>query len=386
MIRRKLITQYWSQSSSAFKEFILITVIAILTFIVATKFDLFERLLEWSRQHENVEVDELITLSALLIVAVGIFSYRRWKELQRESRKREHVERMLRKAHDGLEQRIQKRTTELMEANRALEQQIVVRQKTEQHLEKYRAHLEDLVAERTSKLEMEIAEHHRTEQQLQVSLKEKEMLLKEVHHRVKNNLQIISSLLNLQASLLTDESSCSIFSESRQRVKTMALIHEKLYQSQSLREINCQEYVRSLASELYTSYQALSGAVELVLDVAGIHLGLDTAIPCGLILTGLLSNAFKYGVSSGNGTIRVVFSATSEHHYELRIIDNGAGLSSEIDLDMLDSLGLQLVKGLVEEQLEGSLKLLPPPGTTWVIRFPQNAPQRGADRHFNRQR
>lgn len=215
----------------------------------------------------------------------------------------------------------------------------------------------------------DVTERQRAEEHIRAALQEKEVLLKEIHHRVKNNLQVISSLLNLQASLLTDDHSRNLFRESQQRVKTMALIHEKLYQSESLREINFQEYVSSLASELYTSYRPLSGTVELVIDVADIHLDLDTAIPCGLVLTELLSNALKYGVPSENGKILVTFSATSDHHYALRISDNGTGFPPEIHLDTLDSLGLQLVKGLVEEQLNGSLELSRSPGTTWIIRF-----------------
>ena len=112
--------------------------------------------------------------------------------------------------------------------------------------------------------------------------------------------------------------------------------------------------------------------MELVVDVADIHLDLDTAIPCGLILTELLSNALKYGIPSKHGKIMVTFSVTSDQRYELRISDNGAGLPPEIHLDTLDtldSLGLQLVKGLVEEQLNGTLKLSRSPGTTWIIRF-----------------
>jgi PAS domain S-box-containing protein len=249
---------------------------------------------------------------------------------------------------------------------------ITERKRAENELVQHRQHLEELVKARTKELQRQIVDRERAEVRLKVSLQEKEVLLKEIHHRVKNNLQVISSLLNLQASLLTDDHSRNLFRESQQRVKTMALIHEKLYQSELLREIDFQEYVCSLASELYTSYRPLSGTVELVIDVADIHLDLDTAIPCGLILTELLSNALKYGIPSKHGKIMVTFSVTSDQRYELRISDNGTGLPPEIHLDTLDSLdslGLQLVKGLVEEQLNGSLELSRSPGTTWIIRF-----------------
>jgi PAS domain S-box-containing protein len=246
---------------------------------------------------------------------------------------------------------------------------ITERKRTEMELDHHRHRLEELVSERTEELRQEILERRRAERQLTLSLQEKSILLQEIHHRVKNNLQVIHSLLNLQSSLVKDDYSHSLFHESQQRVKTMALIHEKLYQSESLHDINFREYVRSLASELYASYQPLSGPVELVVDVADIHLHLDPAILCGLVITELMSNAFKYGVPSQNGRVTLTFSVSVDHQYELRINDNGPGLPANIDLETFGSLGLQLVRGLVEEQLGGTLELGEGPGTAWIIRF-----------------
>jgi len=215
----------------------------------------------------------------------------------------------------------------------------------------------------------DVTERQRAEEQIRAALQEKEVLLKEIHHRVKNNLQVISSLLNLQASLLEDEHSRSLFQESQYRVKTMALIHEKLYQSESLRTIGFQEYVRSLASDLYASYHPLSGTVELVIDVADIHLDIDTAIPCGLIINELVSNSLKHAFPGGTGTMTITMAEQSEGVYTLMISDDGIGIPEDLDIETSGTLGLQLVKGLVEEQLEGTLDLQSIQGTSWSIRF-----------------
>jgi PAS domain S-box-containing protein len=247
---------------------------------------------------------------------------------------------------------------------------ITERKQSEGELAQYRQHLEELVEARTRELQQQIADRERAEEQLKESLQEKEVLLKEIHHRVKNNLQVISSLLNLQAALLQDEHARTLFRESQHRVKTMALIHEKLYQSNTLREIDFSGYVRSLISEIYTSYQPFDSTVELVVDVMDAHLGIDAAIPCGLVVNELISNALKYAFPQRRGTIRVTFTESSEKWYELVVCDDGIGLPSHIVLDRLNSLGLQLVKGLVEEQLGGVLELERHQGTIWRIRFP----------------
>jgi two-component sensor histidine kinase len=150
----------------------------------------------------------------------------------------------------------------------------------------------------------------------------------------------------------------------------MALIHEKLYQSDTLREIDFSGYVQSLASELYTSYQPSDSTVELVVDVMDVRLGIDAAIPCGLVVNELISNSLKYAFPQRHGTIKVSFTEPSEKWYELVVCDDGIGLPSHIVLDSLNSLGLQLVKGLVEEQLGGILELERHRGTTWRVRFP----------------
>jgi two-component sensor histidine kinase len=137
-----------------------------------------------------------------------------------------------------------------------------------------------------------------------------------------------------------------------------------------LREIDFSGYIQSLVSGVYTSYQPSDSIIELVIDVVDTHLVIDAAIPCGLVVNELISNALKYAFPQRRGTIRVTFTESSEKWYELVVRDDGIGLPPHIVLDSLTSLGLQLVKGLVEEQLGGILELERHQGTTWRIRFP----------------
>jgi PAS domain S-box-containing protein len=217
----------------------------------------------------------------------------------------------------------------------------------------------------------DITERQRAEEHIRAALQEKEVLLREIHHRVKNNMQVISSLLNLQATLLPDEESRMMFRESQQRIKAMALIHERLYQSENLMNIHFNEYVSHLVHDLYGSYGGPISRIEFTLDIAEVQLELDTAIPCGLIVNELVSNAIKHAFPDETGTVTIRLQRCPEHLYELIIQDDGIGIPEFLDINQLDSLGLQLVKGLVEEQLDGILKLEQNvPGTRWIIRFP----------------
>ena len=248
---------------------------------------------------------------------------------------------------------------------------ITERKQAEEELQRYREHLEELVQARTLTLQQEIVERARAEQQLKLSLQEKEILLKEIHHRVKNNLQVISSLLNLQASFLPDRAMQAVFKESQARVRSMALIHERLYQAADLTQINFHEYVQTLVQELYHAYGASSAQIRLQLDVVEIRFGIDTAIPCGLIVNELVSNALKYAFRAGQGALTISLSEHTAGRHELVISDDGIGLPADFEIDRQRSLGLQLVKGLVEEQLEGTLAWHSEPGkgTRWQICF-----------------
>ncbi|MBW4538223.1 MAG: GAF domain-containing protein [Myxacorys chilensis ATA2-1-KO14] len=218
----------------------------------------------------------------------------------------------------------------------------------------------------------ELKERRRTEEQLKLSLKEKEALLKEIHHRVKNNLQVISSVLRLQSDYIKDERVLTLFKDSQNRIRSMALIHEKLHQSSNLLKINFDEYVRDLADNLFRSYAANSQAARLRTQAAGVRLNIDTAIPCGLIINELVSNALKHAFPSptSENEILIEISPASDNRFILTVRDNGIGFPPELDFRNTESLGLELVC-IFTEQLEGTIELdqAEGAGTTFTIAF-----------------
>jgi two-component sensor histidine kinase len=217
--------------------------------------------------------------------------------------------------------------------------------------------------------QQEIDERMRAEEQIKTSLEEKVVLLKEIHHRVKNNLQVISSLLNLQSQSIRDREALEIFKESQNRIRSMALIHEKLYRSHDLAKINFAEYVRSLASFLVRSYRAQAGPVGLKVQADDVALSIDAAVPCGLIVNELVSNALKYAFPDGReGEIRVVLQPDHDQHMTLVVGDNGVGFPDDVDFRDTESLGMQLVNTLVE-QLDGTIELHKEGGTEFEIVF-----------------
>lgn len=215
----------------------------------------------------------------------------------------------------------------------------------------------------------DFTERRRVEEQLRVALKEKEILLKEIHHRVKNNLQVISSLLSLQSSALKEPQLLHVFRESQQRVRAMALIHEKLYQSHDFAKVDFAEYVRSLVSHLFRVYAA-PGGVALQTRVEDVFLRVDTALPCGLILNELVSNALKYAFPGGRaGTLQIELHADLRGQVQLQVKDDGIGFPPGLDFRETDSLGLQLVNTLIE-QLHGTIELQSGAGSTFLLTFP----------------
>jgi two-component sensor histidine kinase len=239
--------------------------------------------------------------------------------------------------------------------------------------------------------QQEIAERVRAEEQIKASLKEKELLLKEIHHRVKNNLQVISSLLNLQSKDIQDPSTMEMFRESQNRVRSMALIHEKLYRSDDLARIDVGEYVRNLAAFLVRSYRANTGPIALTINAHDTYLGIDSAVPCGLIINELVSNALKHAFSSRGDRPPDDVSACpggqaredneNEIHIELRcdqdnrltliVADNGVGFPKDLDFRNTQSLGMQLVNTLVN-QLRGTVELVSHGGAQFKITFPRS--------------
>jgi PAS domain S-box-containing protein len=211
--------------------------------------------------------------------------------------------------------------------------------------------------------------HH--EEKVNQSLKEKEVLLKEVHHRVKNNMQVISSILNLQSSYVTDEYALSLLKESQNRIKTMAYIHESLYQNKTFTSINFSEYISTLAGNILQSYAATAQKVSLSLDVQKIILNLDTSIPAGLIINELVTNSIKHAFVGSKEGIILINLNTKDNVLFLEVSDNGKGFPKDIDFRNTNSLGLQLVNTLVE-QLNGKLELSGNKngGTSFFINFP----------------
>ncbi len=213
-------------------------------------------------------------------------------------------------------------------------------------------------------------ERKQADERLMASLKEKEVLLREIHHRVKNNLQIISSLLLLQSKDISGKKNLKLFQESQNRVKSMALIHEKLYQSQDLASVNFKEYLNTLIIGLFRSYQSHSSHVELKLNIDDISLGIDNAIPCGLIINELISNSLKYAFPNGReGVISVALRSLNKKDVELVVSDNGIGMPEDLDFRNTKSLGLHLVTILAEDQLEGEIKLSRDKGTEFRIKL-----------------
>jgi PAS domain S-box-containing protein len=214
----------------------------------------------------------------------------------------------------------------------------------------------------------DITKLRNAEDEIKASLKEKNVLLKEIHHRVKNNMQIISSLLNLQKQYVEEEEAVDVLKESQNRVKSMAIIHEKLYLSKDLTSINFKGYIESLVSNLFYSYNIKSSQIKPVLDIENIKLNMETAVPCGLIISEIVSNSLKYAFPNRmKGKIHVSLKP-EEDEYELIISDNGIGLPEGLDFNKLDSLGLLLVTNLTE-QIDGEININRSHGTLFKINF-----------------
>ena len=222
----------------------------------------------------------------------------------------------------------------------------------------------------------DITESKRAEQvvrasaeQLKASLEEKEVLLKEIHHRVKNNLQVISSLLKLQATHVEDPSALEMFNESRNRIQSMALVHEKLYQSANLSRIDFGEYARSLSTLLIKSYGAKAAQIALKTEIEDVSLSVDLSVPLGLIINELVSNCLKYAFPGGRcGEVRIEIHRVEDNRIQLLVADNGIGFPANFDFRKTETLGMQLVRTLTG-QIGGSIELRSDPGTEFRISF-----------------
>lgn len=206
-------------------------------------------------------------------------------------------------------------------------------------------------------------------ERLKASLVEKDTLLKEIHHRVKNNLQIISSLISLQSDKIQDPQQRRLFQDTRDRVKSMALVHEKLYQSKDLGRVEMGEYARQLLNELMQVHGPAAGKIQFKLELESVLLPVDVAIPCGLILNELTTNAIKHAFQDRpSGEIGVRLRAASEDTIDLEFSDDGRGFKAEVDWRKAETLGLQLVR-MLTEQLQGTIEMVNGHGSTFRLRF-----------------
>jgi PAS domain S-box-containing protein len=214
----------------------------------------------------------------------------------------------------------------------------------------------------------DVTERKEMGEKIQKSLHEKEMLLKEIHHRVKNNLMVISSLLNIQSKYIKNKDDLDIFQESQNRAKSMALIHERLYQSTDLKRINFGDYIRTLGTDLFYTYVRDPSLITLNMDVDDLMLDINTIVPLGLIVNELITNSMKHAFPDGrNGEINIDFHKNNAE-FALMVEDDGIGFPEDLDFTKTRSLGLQLVNSLTE-QIDGKVELDRNKGTCFTIMF-----------------
>ncbi len=214
----------------------------------------------------------------------------------------------------------------------------------------------------------DITDRKKAEDKIKKSLNEKEVLLSEIHHRVKNNMQIISSLLNLQSQYVTQTETVAVLQESQDRVKAMATIYEKLSQSNDLTKINFESYIQSIIHGLFYSHRLKEGQIKPIIKIENVMLNIETAIPCGLIISELVSNTLKHAFPEGKKGELGVYLRTDNNNYELKIRDDGIGFPEAIDFKNTNTLGLRLVNNLVN-QLDGIITLNKSQGTEFKIIF-----------------
>ena len=225
--------------------------------------------------------------------------------------------------------------------------------------------------EKSKDLEDEITQRQKAQEQAETSLNEKELLLQEIHHRVKNNMQIVSSLLRLQARHIGDTRISGILNDSRSRISAMSLIHKTLYSPTNLTSVSFSEYINELAIQLFDFYAVDLDRISLVTDLEPISLNIETATPCGLIINELVTNSLKYAFPNNRRGVVSVSLKRNRHGegYILLVSDNGIGLPPGLDIRRSDSLGLRLVVSLTEQQLQGQIEVFRDQGTTIKIVF-----------------
>ena len=264
----------------------------------------------------------------------------------------------------------------LQRSYRQLREELGLRQRAESELVRYKEHLEEQVEVRTEELreaneslQEEVRERTQMGEQLRTSLQEKEVLIQEVHHRVKNNMQIISSMIRLQFRHIENETLEQLIRDLQQRVHTMSLVHEKLYKSRSLSRIDLADFIRELAQELLHSYSRPSESVKLNLALEPVKLSVDYTIPCGLIINELLTNTLKYAFPAGQqGTIYIRLKTLQGRQVLLSVCDDGPGYPELSDWSKSTTTGLRLIH-LLSAQLRGEYHAINDPGACFELKF-----------------
>lgn len=217
---------------------------------------------------------------------------------------------------------------------------------------------------------VDISDRKQKEQRIQEALKEKDLLLGEIHHRVKNNLQVVHSLLSLQSSLIEDDAVKNMLMDSQNRIQSMALIHQTLYQSNNFAKVDFGDFLEALIPTLVNSYSVTGKQIVLNIDAKNIYLPINSAIPCGLLINELITNALKHAFTEANeGEISVNITVENDARIHLIVSDNGKGISDELNLDTIDTLGLRLVN-LLAQQLNGILQIQRKKPTQFLLNFP----------------
>ena len=223
---------------------------------------------------------------------------------------------------------------------------------------------------------MDITERRQMQEKVKASLKEKDALLQEVHHRVKNNLQVISSILDMSSLRVHEQQAIDLFADARAKIHTMALIHAQLYRSERFDQIAMASHVHELVGYLLEVY-ARGKRLTPVVEVSDVYLSMNQAVPCAIVLNELVSNAFKHAFKEGEeGTVKVHMHESAEGTVFIAVKDDGIGIADEVDIDKTDSLGLKLVRHLVQKQLKGQVRVERNKGTEFTVEFkmlPQEA-------------
>lgn len=219
-------------------------------------------------------------------------------------------------------------------------------------------------------LEIEVEKSKQAEERAVTSLREKEILLREIYHRTKNNMQVICALIDLQSEYSKDEQVLKLFKATEVRIKAMALAHEKLYQSKNLSRINLKSYIEDLSERTFKAYQMDREKISLKIIADDVSLSIDQAVPFGLVINEIISNSLKHAFpDNSEGEVKIKLCSTDNGEIELRVADNGIGMPKDFDISNTNTLGLQIITNLVRNQLKGKVDVGPENGVEYLIKF-----------------